>query len=69
MTSGHILIERLDGIRTRELTELLVHIVRSGTGVVTDPDTEVLDFERFLLVDLRKQVVSLACVGFLQPKR
>lgn len=49
---GHVLVEGLDGIGTTELTELLVHVVRAGTRVVTDPDTEVLDLQGLLLRDL-----------------
>lgn len=52
MPGGHVLVEGLDGIGTAELTELLVHVVRAGTRVVTDPDTEVLHLERLLLRDL-----------------
>ena len=52
VAGSHVLVERLDGIRTAELTELLVHVVRSGTRVVTEPDAEVLDLQRLLLVDL-----------------
>ena len=52
VAGSHVLVERLDGVRTAELTELLVHVVRSGTRVVTEPDAEVLDLQRLLLVDL-----------------
>lgn len=54
MAGGHVLVEGLDGISTREFTELLVHVVGAGAGVVTEPDTEVLDLQRLLLVDLDK---------------
>ena len=50
---GHVLVERLDGVGAGELTELLVHVVRAGARVVADPDTEVLDLERLLFVNLR----------------
>jgi hypothetical protein len=53
MPSSHILIETLDGIRARELTVLLVHIMCTGTRVVADPNAEVLDLQRLLFVDLR----------------
>jgi hypothetical protein len=43
MASGHVLIKRLDGIRARELTELLVHVVRARTRVVANPYTKVLN--------------------------
>ena len=49
---SHVLVEALDGIGTREFTELLVHIVCTGTRVVTEPDAKVLDLHGLLLVDL-----------------
>ena len=52
VAGSHVLVERLDGIRTAELTELLVHVVGSGAGVVAEPDTEVLDLQGLLLMDL-----------------
>lgn len=52
---SHVLVEGLDGIGTAELTELLVHVVCSGARVVAEPDTEVLNLERLLFVDLRGQ--------------
>lgn len=54
VASGHILVEGLDGISTREFTELLVHVVCARTRVVTEPDAEVLRLQRLLLVDLEK---------------
>ena len=54
VAGGHILVEGLDGVCTAELTELLVHVVGSRAGVVSEPDTEVLDLERLLLMDLRR---------------
>ena len=52
MPRSHILVEALHGSNTRELAELLVHVVRARARVVAQPDTEVLDLERALLVDL-----------------
>ena len=52
VTGSHVLVEALYGISTSEFTELLVHVVGTGTRVVTDPDTEVLDLQGLLLVDL-----------------
>ena len=49
---SHVLVQALDGVCPRELTEFLVHVMCAGPGVVTEPDTEVLDLQRFLLVDL-----------------
>ena len=52
MPGGHVLVEALHGISAREVTELLVHVVRSGARVVSEPDSEVLDLQRLFLVDL-----------------
>ena len=52
MAGSHVLVEGLDGIRSTELTELLVHVVCSGTRVIPKPDAEVLDLQGLLLVDL-----------------
>ncbi len=52
MAGSHVLVEALDGVRARELTELLVHVVRARARVVPDPDTEVLDLERLPLLNL-----------------
>jgi hypothetical protein len=60
VTGSHILVESVDGGDTGHLTVLLVHVVGTGTRVVTDPDTEVLDLLGALLVDLR--CVSLPSV-------
>ena len=59
---SHVLVERLDGVRTAELTELLVHVVRAGARVVTNPDTEVLHLERLLFMDLRFISIPSACL-------
>lgn len=58
VTGGHVLVEGLDGVGAAHLTELLVHVVGTGAGVVTNPDAEVLDLERALLVDLRADQYS-----------
>ena len=52
VAGSHVLVEALDGIRTAQVTELLVHVVGSGARVVAEPDAEVLHLERLLLVDL-----------------
>ena len=69
---GHVLVEALDSIGTRELTEFLVHVVCTGTGVVTQPDTKVLDLQRLLLVDLHHKVPNTtqsASVCVVSPVR
>lgn len=55
VAGGHILVEALDSVGTRELTVLLVHIMCTRARVISDPDTEVLDLHRLLFVDLRKK--------------
>lgn len=52
VTGSHVLVQRVDSGGSRQLTVLLVHVVCTGARVVSDPDTEVLDLERVLLVDL-----------------
>lgn len=52
VTSSHILVQRLNRIGSCHLSVLLVHVVGARPGVVADPDTEVLDLEGALLVDL-----------------
>jgi hypothetical protein len=54
VASCHVLIKGLYCIRPSELTELLVHVVRAGARVVTDPYTKVLHLHWFLFVDLIK---------------
>lgn len=52
VTGGHVLVERVDGVGAGHLAVLLVHVVGAGARVVADPDTEVLDLQGVLLVDL-----------------
>ena len=52
VAGGHILVEGLDGVRTAELTELLVHVVGTRARVVAEPDAEVLHLKRLLLLNL-----------------
>jgi hypothetical protein len=58
VTGGHVLVEGLDGVGAGHLTVLTVHVVSAGAGVVADPDANVLDLERVLLVDLMGKLVS-----------
>jgi hypothetical protein len=51
MSSRHILIQRLNCIRPTHLAILLVHVVRTRSRVISDPDAEVLDLERAFLMD------------------
>jgi len=52
VAGGHVLVESDNGLTSGHLTVLLVHVVGTRARVVSDPDTEVLDLERVLLVDL-----------------
>ena len=52
MSGSHVLVHGLNSICSRHLAVLLVHVVRTRAGVVSDPDTEVLDFQWTFLVDL-----------------
>ena len=67
VSSSHVLVQRLDGIRPRKLAELLVHVVRARTRIVTQPDTKVLDFQRFLFMDLEKKHARQGMRGFGDP--
>ncbi len=53
VAGSHVRVAGLNGSVAGQLTVLLVHVVGAGARVVTDPDTEVLDLERLLLVDLK----------------
>ena len=60
VAGSHVLVEGLDGVRTSELAELLVHVVGSRTRVITKPDAEVLNLQRLLLVNLEGHVPRTA---------
>ena len=62
VAGSHVLVEALYGISTSEFTELLVHVVGSRTRVITKPDAEVLDLQRFLLMNLEEHVPRTALV-------
>lgn len=57
VAGGHVGVEGVNGIGSRHLTELLVHVVSAGARVVADPDTEVLDLLGALLGNLKKNSV------------
>lgn len=52
VAGSHVLVQGVDSGGSRQLTVLLVHVVGTRAGVVADPDTEVLDLQGVLLVDL-----------------
>ena len=54
VAGSHVLVESLNGLGAGHLAELLVHVVGTGARVVAEPDTEVLDLEGALLVDLKQ---------------
>ena len=62
VTGSHVLVESLNSLGAAHLTELLVHVVGAGAGVVADPDANVLDLEGVLLVDLRLLVALSSIV-------
>lgn len=51
VSGGHVLVQGLDSGGSAQLSELLVHVVGTGSRVVSEPDTEVLDLQGLLLVD------------------
>jgi hypothetical protein len=52
VSGGHVLVHGLDGLSSGKSSELLDHVVGTGSGVVSEPDGEVLDLQGLLLVDL-----------------
>lgn len=52
VAGGQVLVHGLNSLAPGHLAVLLVHVVGTRARVVTDPDTEVLDLEGVLLVDL-----------------
>jgi len=53
VTGGHVLVKGIDGLGPGHLAVLLVHVVGTRARVVADPDTEVLDLLRPLLMNLK----------------
>ena len=58
VSTGHLLVALLDGAEESVVTILLVHVVSTGTRVISQPDTVVLDFG-VSLVDLPKSAITL----------
>merc|ERR550514_1206347 len=52
MTTSHLAVHGSDGVSETQRTVFLVHIVSARTGIVTEPNTKVLNLFRFLLADL-----------------
>lgn len=53
MAGSHVGVEGIDSVRSGHLSVLSVHVVSAGAGVISDPDTEVLDLLGVLLVELK----------------
>ena len=51
VTSSHIPVALGDGGGDGHVPVFAVHVVGTGTGVITEPDTEVLNLKRFLFAD------------------
>jgi len=51
VSGSHVLVDGLHRSRAGEFPEFLVHVVRARARIISEPDTKVLDLERFLLVD------------------
>ncbi|TMW44343.1 hypothetical protein DOY81_010572, partial [Sarcophaga bullata] len=45
MTGTHITVTLCDSTTNSQVTVFTVHVVGTGTGIVTQPNTEVLDFD------------------------
>lgn len=52
VTGSHVAIALGDGSNDGHVTIFAVHVVGSRPGVITEPDTEVLDLQGLLLLDL-----------------
>lgn len=45
MTGTHITVTLCDSTTNSQVTVFTVHVVGTGTGIVTQPDTEILNFD------------------------
>lgn len=52
VAGSHVAVALGDSGTDGQVTVLAVHVVGTGTGIVTQPDSEVLDLQRRLLGDL-----------------
>lgn len=55
VSCSHITVALGDSTSNTQVTVLAVHVVYTGTGLVTQPDTEILDFNGALLCDFLYQ--------------
>lgn len=51
VTGSHVHVQALNSFNTAHRTELLVHVMSTGTRIITQPDTKVLDLHRLLFAD------------------
>lgn len=49
MAGGHVAVALGDGTSNGQVTVFTVHVVCARTGVITQPDSEVLDLQWSLL--------------------
>lgn len=59
MTGTHVSVALRHRPANGEVSVLPIHVVCTGSGVIPQPDPEVLDFHRGLLRDLKESVRSL----------
>ena len=57
MTCAQVTVALGDGPSDGQVPVLAVLVVGTGTGVVTEPDTKVLDLHRILLLNLQPNVI------------
>lgn len=67
VSGSHVLVHSLDGLGTGKSTELLDHVVGTRSRVVSEPDSEVLNLKRLLLVDdVEGNDLTVSLLGLLQ---
>jgi hypothetical protein len=52
VTTGHVLVHHVDGASELSVSVLTIHVRSAASGVVFQPDAEVLDISGVLLNDL-----------------
>lgn len=60
---SHITVALSDGTANAKVTVLAVHVVDSGTGLITQPDAKVLDLDGALLCDFLEISMNLELIG------
>ena len=59
MAGSHITVALSDGSRDCQVAVFAVHVVSSRSGVITQPDAEVLNLQRGLFMDLSKLIQAI----------